>query len=102
MGVVPASTRYASRLSALTSSRYTAATLRMREWLEYAPVWLLVRTMGALPRPLARALGKAIGRAAYSLWPRLKSVGERNLRVAFPDMPAAERRRILKMLFATL
>jgi Kdo2-lipid IVA lauroyltransferase/acyltransferase len=74
----------------------------MREWLEYAPVWLLVRTIGVLPRPLARACGRAIGRLAYWFWPRLRAVGDRNLSLAFPEMAAAERRRIVKTLFATL
>ena len=29
----------------------------MRQKLEYAPVWLMVKAIGALPRPLARAAG---------------------------------------------
>src|SRR5438445_10748607 len=84
-------------------ARDTVACLPgMREWFEYAPVWLLVRTLGALPRPLARALGIALGRAVYWLYPRLRRVGERNLELAFPEMAPAERRRILRGVFTTL
>jgi Kdo2-lipid IVA lauroyltransferase/acyltransferase len=74
----------------------------VREWLEYAPVWLLVRTLGALPRPWARAVGIGIGRLVYALHPRLRRVGVRNLELAFPEMPAAERGRILRGVYTTL
>jgi len=74
----------------------------MREWFEYWPVWVLVRTLGVLPRSVARALGIALGRAVYWLYPRLRRVGERNLELAFPEMTAVERRRILRGVFTTL
>src|SRR5947209_15672206 len=74
----------------------------MREWLEYAPVWLLAKFLGALPRPAARAIGVALGRAVYRLHPRLRRVGRRNLELAFPNAGAAERERILKGAFTTL
>ena len=74
----------------------------MRPWLEYAPVWLLVRIFGVLPRALARAGGTALGRCVYWLHPRLRRVGQRNLEFAFPEKSAGERRRILKSLFTTL
>jgi KDO2-lipid IV(A) lauroyltransferase len=74
----------------------------MRHRIEYAPVWLLVRALGALPRPVARWFGAALGRAVYWLHPRLRHVGERNLEMAFPEKSKAERRRILKGEFKTL
>ena len=74
----------------------------MREWLEYAGVWLLVHLLGALPRGLARAVGRGIGRMAYWFMPHLRRVGHRNLAMAFPEMSAAERTRILHGLFRTL
>jgi KDO2-lipid IV(A) lauroyltransferase len=74
----------------------------MLDWIEYAPVWLVVRTLGVLPRPLARAIGMTIGRLVYWLHPRLRRVGERNLELAFPEMPVDQRRRILKGEFTTL
>ncbi|MGH9670147.1 MAG: lysophospholipid acyltransferase family protein, partial [Terriglobales bacterium] len=74
----------------------------MRHGLEYAPVWLLVRGIGLLPRPLARAAGIALGRLVYVLHGRLRRVGMRNLDLAFPEKTAGERRRILQALFTGL
>jgi KDO2-lipid IV(A) lauroyltransferase len=71
----------------------------MRHGLEYAPVWLLVQGIGLLPRPLARAMGIALGRLVFLLHGRLRRVGMRNLELAFPEKTAAERRRILQSLF---
>ena len=75
-------------------------TLRHR--LEYAPVWLLVRVLGALPRPLARAAGIVLARLFYLLHFRLRQVGERNLAIAFPEKSSRERRRILRQVFTGL
>ncbi len=74
----------------------------MRHWLEYAPVWAIVRILGALPRPVARAAGIAIARVVYAAHPRLRKVGLRNLAIAFPQMPAAERRRLLRAEYDNL
>jgi KDO2-lipid IV(A) lauroyltransferase len=74
----------------------------MRHRLEYAPVWLLVRILGVLPRPLARAMGIALGHIVRLLHPRLRRVGLRNLELAFPEMPEAERRRIVRAVFTSL
>ena len=74
----------------------------MRERLEYAPVWLVVKILGLLPRPLARAAGIAIAQTVYLLHPRLREVGMRNLVLAFPDKTALEHRRILKDEFTSL
>ena len=74
----------------------------MRERLEYAPVWLLVRVLGLLPRPVARALGIALARLVYALHGRLRRVGMRNLEIAFPEKSVRERRRILVGVFSSL
>ncbi|MBV9072565.1 MAG: lysophospholipid acyltransferase family protein [Acidobacteria bacterium] len=74
----------------------------MRENLEYGAVWLLVRTLGALPRKLSRALGISLALGAYALMGRLRRVGMRNLQIAFPDMPTKRRRAILVHLFVGL
>ena len=74
----------------------------MRNRLEYLPLWLLVRILGALPRPLARALGILLARTALFLHSKLRRVGLRNLEIAFPEMPVAERKRILRKLFNSL
>jgi Kdo2-lipid IVA lauroyltransferase/acyltransferase len=74
----------------------------MRHRLEYAPVWLLVRILGVLPRPLARAAGITLGHTVRVLHGRLSRVGMRNLELAFPEMPEAERRRIVRGVFTSL
>jgi Kdo2-lipid IVA lauroyltransferase/acyltransferase len=74
----------------------------MRDWLEFAPVWLFAQMLRWLPRPLARALGRSVAMAVYCLHPRLRRVGMRNLELAFPDKSLAERRQILKGVYRSL
>lgn len=74
----------------------------MRYRLEYAPVWLIVKTLGLLPRPISRAVGIGVARLFGLLHGRLRRVGMRNLEIAFPDKTAGERRRILRGVFTSL
>jgi KDO2-lipid IV(A) lauroyltransferase len=74
----------------------------MRHRLEYAVVWLAVHGLGALPRPLARAVAIALAQLVYLLHFRLRRVGLRNLELAFPDMPLRRRRKILRGVFTSL
>ena len=74
----------------------------MRERLEYVLVWLAVKTIGLLPRPLARAIGIAIAQTVYLLHSRLRTVGMRNLALAFPQKTAHGHRRILREEFTSL
>jgi KDO2-lipid IV(A) lauroyltransferase len=64
--------------------------------LEYATVRLLLGALGLLPRRAAVALGRELGRLAYTLAGGLRRTGLRNLELAFPDMSDAERRRTLR------
>jgi len=61
-----------------------------------------VKFLGLLPRPLARALGIGFGLSVYVVHGRLRRVGLRNLTIAFPQMPARERRRIVRNEFVSL
>src|SRR5690349_11193037 len=70
--------------------------------LQYVPLLALVRFIGSLPRPLARGVGLLIAGAAYYGHPRLRRVGMRNLEMAFPKKPVAERRRILRGVYRSL
>ena len=74
----------------------------MRERLEYWIVWLWVKTIGLLPRPLARAKGIVLGLIVYLLFGRLRRVGMRNLALAFPAMNRRERRRVLRGTYISL
>ena len=70
--------------------------------LEYAAVRALLGALGVLPRPAAVALGRAFGRLAYTLAGGLRRTGMRNLELAFPEMPEAERARTLRRSVVTL
>ena len=73
-----------------------------RERAEFAAVWLLVRTLGMLPRGVARAIGAGIAGFAYGALGRLRSVGLRNLELALPEKSTAERERILREEYRNL
>ncbi len=73
-----------------------------REWLEYIALSLIVATLRWLPRSISRFLGATIGALAWHLVARLRRIGLRNLTLAFPDMPSAERERILRTFFRLL
>ncbi|MBI1750611.1 MAG: lysophospholipid acyltransferase family protein [Acidobacteria bacterium] len=70
----------------------------MRSWLEFVGAWLALKTLGILPRSLARAAGALITRLAFFLRPPLRRAAVFNLRLAFPDLSGADRRRILRSL----
>lgn len=74
----------------------------MRERLEYALVWPAVKLVGLLPRPIARAIGIALGIAVFLVHRRLRAVGIRNLELAFPQMPPRQRRQILRSEYISL
>jgi Kdo2-lipid IVA lauroyltransferase/acyltransferase len=74
----------------------------LRERLEYALVWICIKVLGILPRPIARAIGITLGLTVYAVHGRLRQVGLRNLTLAFPAMPDTERRRILRGEFISL
>jgi KDO2-lipid IV(A) lauroyltransferase len=74
----------------------------MRYRIEYALAWLVIRTLGVLPRPVSRGLAIALGRAVYLLHPKLRRVGMRNLELAFPEKTMRERREILRGVFTSL
>ena len=74
----------------------------MRHRLEYALAWLIVKFVGALPRPLARAAGITLGWIICFLHRRLRWVGMRNLALAYPEMSRRKRARILRGVFTSL
>jgi KDO2-lipid IV(A) lauroyltransferase len=74
----------------------------MRQRLEYALAWLIIKILGGLPRPLARAVAIALAWTIYLLHVRLRRVGMRNLALAFPEKTRRERARILRGVFTSL
>jgi len=74
----------------------------MRQRLEYALAWPIIRTLDILPRPLARAAGIIFAWTVYLLHFRLRQVGIRNLALAFPLKTHREHARILRGEFTSL
>jgi Kdo2-lipid IVA lauroyltransferase/acyltransferase len=74
----------------------------MTEWLAYAAVWLILKTLGALPRTFSRALAAAVARILYALLPKLRKTAEFNLRLAFPEWDDARRKRTIRGMVRNL
>ena len=70
----------------------------MREWFEYVAVWAIVKSLGLLPRSLARAVAASIAQILLLCRPPLRRAGMVNLRLAFPDWTDAQRRRTLRRM----
>ncbi|HKY89734.1 MAG TPA: LpxL/LpxP family Kdo(2)-lipid IV(A) lauroyl/palmitoleoyl acyltransferase [Nevskiaceae bacterium] len=80
---------------------FRAGLLVPRFW----PTWLalgLVRLLVCLPIGLQLALGEGLGRLAGRLVKRRRHVVDTNLRLCFPAMDAAERKRLVGAHFAAL
>jgi KDO2-lipid IV(A) lauroyltransferase len=74
----------------------------MRENLEY---WLVVavgRTLGRVPRGLARLLAGLLAFGVYWAFGRLRRVGMRNLELALPEVSVEARRKILRRVYVHL
>jgi Kdo2-lipid IVA lauroyltransferase/acyltransferase len=74
----------------------------MKEWLEYAPVWLILKMLGALPRGIARSSAASVTSVLFSLQPRLQKTAEFNLRLAFPDWKDAQRKDVTRKMVRNL
>jgi KDO2-lipid IV(A) lauroyltransferase len=74
----------------------------MRQRLEYALAWLVIRTLGAFPRPLARMAAIFLAWIVYFLHSRLRRTGMRNLALAFPEKTRYAHGKILLGEFTSL
>lgn len=74
----------------------------MKEWLEYAGVWLVIKGLGLLPRSVARGCAVAAMRFFHALLPRLRKTAEINLRIAFPDWADAQRKVVVRGMLRNL
>jgi KDO2-lipid IV(A) lauroyltransferase len=71
----------------------------------YWGVWVgiaIVRIVNCLPLPLQLAIGRTLGRLAYVFSRRDRQIARVNIDMCLPELPAAERRKILKAHFASL
>lgn len=67
----------------------------LRDPLEAGIAWGLFGLLRAVPLDLASGLGGFLARSIGPLLP-VNRIGDANLRLAFPDMPDAARRRVLR------
>jgi len=74
----------------------------MKDWLEYAAVWLLLKGLGFLARPLARRLAARVAGILYALSPKLRKTAETNLRIAFPEWTEAQRDAVIRGMVRNL
>ncbi|MBE7517589.1 MAG: lysophospholipid acyltransferase family protein [Chloracidobacterium sp.] len=68
---------------------------------EYLALRVVFGGIAILPRRAAHAAGVALGSLAYRLLKKQRSRGIRNLEIAFPEMSAAERERVIHGTFRT-
>jgi len=74
----------------------------MTDWLAYAAVWLILKLVGALPRPVARGLAVFVVALLFRLRPKLRKTAEFNLRLAFPEWADAERKDVTHKMVRNL
>jgi KDO2-lipid IV(A) lauroyltransferase len=74
----------------------------MKRWFEYVAVWLLLKVVGTLPRPLARSLSAAVAAVIYALLSKLRRTTEFNLALAFPDWSESQRRTVIRGMVRNL
>lgn len=75
---------------------------KLRNYLEYAPVKLVLMTLGRLPPHRAFRFGESMGKIAYRLGGDLRRTGTINLRLAFPEKTDEERAALLRECFESL
>jgi KDO2-lipid IV(A) lauroyltransferase len=64
----------------------------VRQRLEYAAAWLLLKTIGAMPRPFARLFSARAAEILFWARPALRRAANENLRLAFPEWSDTRRR----------
>jgi len=74
----------------------------MKEWVEFAAVWGILKGVGVLPRAMARGLAAAITRILFALRPKLRKTAEVNLKIAFPDWSDAQRAATIRAMVRNL
>lgn len=74
----------------------------MKNWLEYAVVWIFLAGLGLLPRSMARSVAAGIARLLYAVLPKLRKTAEINLRIAFPDWRDTQRQSVIRGMLRNL
>ncbi|HET9399636.1 MAG TPA: lysophospholipid acyltransferase family protein [Candidatus Acidoferrales bacterium] len=75
---------------------------RVRGWLEYSALWIVLKIAGLLPRGAARRLGAWCAHLLFALQPKLRRTAEFNLALAFPDWSDARRSETIRRMVVQL
>ena len=70
--------------------------------MEYWLVLAVARTLGVMPRRLARLLAGLLARLVYWTFGHLRRVGVRNLELALPELSSRARTEILRKVYRSL
>ena len=89
-------------MSKLPPGSPAPSSIPLRHRFEFAIARLFISILATLPRNTARALGAVIGLIAYQALKRLRETGQRNLRMAFPELNDVDRQIILKQVYRNL
>jgi KDO2-lipid IV(A) lauroyltransferase len=74
----------------------------MKEWLQYAVAWSLLKMVSILPRPIARGVAAVVAGLLLLAMPKLRKTAESNLRLAFPEWTDAQRRDVMRKMARNL
>jgi len=74
----------------------------MKEWVEFAAVWGILKGLGVLPRAMARSLAAGIARILFALRPKLRKTAEVNLKIAFPEWSEEQLRATIRAMVRNL
>lgn len=74
----------------------------LRDRVEYAAAWFILKSFGLLPRRSARLVGRSVGTLAYRLHRRLSHTALRNLELALPQLTRQQHDDIVKGVFSNL
>jgi KDO2-lipid IV(A) lauroyltransferase len=75
---------------------------KVQIWAEYSLTSLLLGFLGVLPRKLSLRLSIGVARLGYRLLGGLRKAGMKNLGIAFPNLDAAAREKMLRGTFESL
>jgi Kdo2-lipid IVA lauroyltransferase/acyltransferase len=76
--------------------------LRVRHAIEYPPFWLVLKTLGILPRPSAGLCARGVLKLLWWTTPRLRKVAQRNLEMALPALNDRQRYETVRGIYVSL
>ncbi|MGI9035604.1 MAG: lysophospholipid acyltransferase family protein [Pyrinomonadaceae bacterium] len=75
---------------------------KLQNKAELITIRSLLGAIGALPLETSMRFGKSLGKFLAKRFPKLRKTARRNLEIAFPEMPADEREKIIHGTFESL